>query len=168
MVEPKLKSQLSLASQVKYIDALTEISGGNGGIPSYLAPDLQYTLRNAKTIRRKFKRSAKVIRFWYGVITDLYIDLNRCQGINASQNIPHLMNALENFNMDNVLRIFGIKREDIGRHEEQSKKDQEEFLLSEKKKRKERKRKRKMEKKRKAEEKEAKQRDESPKKMNEF
>ena len=164
LVEPKLKAQLSLATQVKYIDALAEVSGGNGGIPSYLAPDLQYIMRNAKTIRRKFKRSAKIIRFWYGVITDLYIDLNRCKGINASQNIPHLMNALENFNMDNVLSIFGIQREDIGRHEEQSKKDEEEFLKSEKKKKKERKKKRKMEKEKKGREKEAMQRDEALKK----
>lgn len=55
-----------------------------------------------------FKASIRVINFWYGVITDLYIDLNRCKGQNVSHNIPFLMQALNNFNMERILSFFGV------------------------------------------------------------
>ena len=144
LVEPKLQAQLGLATKIKWLDGLAEVTGG--GNPSYLSTELRNTLNNAKQIKYDFKRSAKFIQFWYGVITDLYIDLNRCRGVNASHNIPNLMNALENFNMDNILKFFGVKRGDIDKHFEQAEKDEMEMKLMEKKRRKERKKKKKKEK----------------------
>jgi Bardet-Biedl syndrome 7 protein len=148
LAEPKLQEQLGLATKIKWLDALSEVTGG--GNPEYLSDELRDVLKNSKQIRCDYKQSAKIIQFWYGVITDLYIDLNRCRGINASHNIPKLMHALENFNMDNILKFFGVEREDIGRHFEELEKEKQHIKNMEKKARKEQKRKERMERERKA------------------
>ena len=107
MIEPKLQYQLGLANRVRWLDGLNEITSGQGG-NDYLSPVLIETLNNEKKIRQDFKASIRVINFWYGVITDLYIDLNRCKGQNVSHNIPFLMQALNNFNMERILSFFGV------------------------------------------------------------
>ena len=110
MIEPKLQYQLGLSTKMRWLDALKEITTGGGGT-EYLAPELKDALKNEKSIRADFKNSAKVIKFWYGVITDLYIDLNRCRGVNVSHNIPHLLHALDNFNMQQVVQFFGVNQQ---------------------------------------------------------
>ena len=107
MIEPKLQYQLGLANRVRWLDGLNEITSGQGG-SDFLSPVLSETLSNEKKIREDFKASIRVINFWYGVITDLYIDLNRCKGQNVSHNIPFLMQALNNFNMERILSFFGV------------------------------------------------------------
>jgi hypothetical protein len=87
LVEPKLTHQLSLSKKMALVDAVQEIAMTDGG-SEWLSDEYKQILRDQESIRREFKGRDKSLTYLAGIITDLFVDWYRLQGIYITHNIP--------------------------------------------------------------------------------
>jgi Bardet-Biedl syndrome 7 protein len=92
---------------MELVDAIQEIVMQEPDI-SWLSPEYKEILDNQETIRQDVKRRAKSLEFLVGIVTDLFVDWSRLQGIDARSKIPQIqeviMGAAENF--DSISEAF--------------------------------------------------------------
>merc|ERR1712157_656498 len=107
LVHPKLEYQLELKQKADLIEALKEIKMQEDDT-SFLDPEYAEIVENRDKIMNEFKDRPKALKTLYGIVTDLFVDMHKFQGVDVRtrDRILPLMNLLENYNYDAVLRFF--------------------------------------------------------------
>lgn len=108
LVHPKLEYQLQLKQKADLIEALKEIKMQEDDT-SFLDPDYAKIIKDREKIVKEFKDRPKALKSLYGIVTDLYVDMHKFQGIDIARNrdrILPLMNLLEHYTFESVLNFF--------------------------------------------------------------
>eukprot|EP00047_Mylnosiga_fluctuans_P014175 m.36010 g.36010 ORF g.36010 m.36010 type:complete len:696 (-) comp5369_c0_seq1:161-2248(-) len=102
---PLLQAQNALERQVSLLAALRELSlSGEDAI--VLPAQYQEILDNADRLQADFKRQPCQLERLYGMITDLYIDKFKFQGVNAKSRTKQLMELLERCHEQDIVDFF--------------------------------------------------------------
>jgi hypothetical protein len=56
--------------------------------------------------RQQYKTRDKSMQYLSGILTDLFVDWNRLQGVDARQKLPALHQTIASGDMEGVLRAF--------------------------------------------------------------
>uniref|UniRef100_A0A7S2RUY9 Bardet-Biedl syndrome 7 protein n=1 Tax=Mucochytrium quahogii TaxID=96639 RepID=A0A7S2RUY9_9STRA len=107
MLDKKMREQGKLARHVGLIDALKEITN-DANDTSFLTKEYQGILKNAPAIKQKFDKQPKALETLYGIVYDLYVDVQKFEGKDAKNQSAHskLQHILENYNYESLLRFF--------------------------------------------------------------
>ncbi|CAG0887645.1 unnamed protein product [Darwinula stevensoni] len=105
LLHPKLEEHLILAKKVQLIDGLREVVMNEGSHDS-LSPEYQDILAHADELLALFHKQPCYLERLYGMITDLYIDKFKFQGINVKGRVPQLLEILDNYNLDRLVSFF--------------------------------------------------------------
>mmetsp|Transcript_16480 Transcript_16480/g.15800 ORF Transcript_16480/g.15800 Transcript_16480/m.15800 type:complete len:748 (+) Transcript_16480:77-2320(+) len=107
LIRSKLEYQLSLARKMELVDAIQEISMQETDI-SWLSAEYKDILANQEIIRQEFKNRAKSLEYLSGIITDLYVDWHRLQGVDSRTKIPALQHIIlsSGSNFDDLIVAF--------------------------------------------------------------
>jgi Bardet-Biedl syndrome 7 protein len=105
-LKPLLDAKHALASQVKLIEGIKELSMNESDYESWISPEYRNILENATKITAEFKTSPKALNYLAGILTDLYVDYCKFRGRNAKQNLPRLYQLIEHYHYDSLLEFF--------------------------------------------------------------
>ena len=105
LIRPKLEYQLSLASKMEILDSLEEITQQEED-KSWLQKEFIEIFANQKEIRKEFKQRARALQLLSGIVTDLFVDWHRLNGIDARHRLPAVQQTLLSGNFDGVLEMF--------------------------------------------------------------
>jgi len=105
LIQPKLDYQLSLAKQVKLIEALREIKMQEDDV-SFLAPEFAAVLENQEKIQEEFKVQPRQLEYLHGIVKDLFIDWHKFKGANVKQKIGILEQLLHQNNADELAQFI--------------------------------------------------------------
>jgi Bardet-Biedl syndrome 7 protein len=83
LLRPKLEALLQVARQVELIEAIQEITAQDTD-KRWLSPEYAEILENADRIREAFKARPHALEYLSGIITDLYVDYHKLQGLDVS------------------------------------------------------------------------------------
>ncbi|XP_076319591.1 BBSome complex member BBS7-like isoform X4 [Tachypleus tridentatus] len=108
LIHPKLEEQLLLAKKVQLIEALKDLQLHEHDT-SALTPEYQDILDNAEHLQKEFKRQPCHLERLYGMITDLYIDVYKFQGVNVKSKVPALLQILDNYDLSTLIDFFQTK-----------------------------------------------------------
>ncbi|XP_035704623.1 Bardet-Biedl syndrome 7 protein homolog [Folsomia candida] len=106
LIRPKLDGYLSLTKQVALIEALKEIQAHDPDFEKILSSEYKYILNNADKLKAMHKRQPNYLDRLFGMITDLYIDKHKYNGINVKSRVPQLMEVLDKQNFDALVDFF--------------------------------------------------------------
>ncbi|KAJ1416466.1 hypothetical protein B484DRAFT_454267 [Ochromonadaceae sp. CCMP2298] len=106
LVQPKLEHQLSLSKKMALVDAVQEIAMTDASSTEWLSDEYKQILGAQETIRREFKSRDKSLEYLSGIITDLFVDWYRLQGVDAKQHLPRLQSSIMAGRMEEVVRSF--------------------------------------------------------------
>ena len=107
LLHPKLQAQFHLSRQMQLVQSMAELTDSNDGIPAYLDAELKYVITHAKEIKMKFDDSKRILRIFYGMVADMYIDVKQqTSGQHSSAQIPLLMKLLENYDLEKLIEFF--------------------------------------------------------------
>ncbi|CAG7829503.1 unnamed protein product [Allacma fusca] len=106
LIRPKLDGFLALSKQVALIDALKEIQAHDPEVEHVLSSEYKYILANAEKLRATHKRQPSYLDRLYGMITDLYIDKYKYNGINVKSRVPQLMEVLDRQDFELLVDFF--------------------------------------------------------------
>eukprot|EP01035_Chromulina_nebulosa_P027911 gene27911-36771_t len=81
LIREKLEHQLSLTRKMQLVDAVQEITMQEAGDTPWLSAEYADVLTHQETIRQEFKNRDKSLEYLSGIVTDLYVDWNKLQGI---------------------------------------------------------------------------------------
>lgn len=109
LVRPKLEYQLSLANKMEILDSLEEITQQETD-KSWLQKEYVDILANQKEIRKEFKQRAQALQLLSGIITDLFVDWHRLNGIDARHKLSVVQQTLLAGNFDGVVEFFLKKK----------------------------------------------------------
>ncbi|CAG0915803.1 unnamed protein product [Notodromas monacha] len=106
LMSPKLQAHLKLSKQVQLIDGLKEIELHESDI-SFLDSEYQEILKNADQLKAQYNKQPCYLDRLYGMITDLYIDQYKFQGVNVKSRVPLLLDLLDNnYSLDSLTEFF--------------------------------------------------------------
>jgi hypothetical protein len=72
--------------------------------------EFQEILKKGEEYREAYKKHPKKLQYLQGVITDLYVDTARLNGIhNIGAKIPQLQHLLANYDLSNLIEFFKNK-----------------------------------------------------------
>eukprot|EP00048_Salpingoeca_helianthica_P007538 m.111900 g.111900 ORF g.111900 m.111900 type:complete len:691 (-) comp14362_c1_seq1:24-2096(-) len=102
---PKLQEQNLIVRKLAILPALQDLVSSDGG-EEFLPPDYREILSQASELQADSKRRPFQLERLYGIITDMYIDKFKFQGVNAKGRIPALMQMLESCNGQDIVDFF--------------------------------------------------------------
>lgn len=105
LLRPKLEALLKVALQVELIDAVHEIAPQESD-RRWLSPEYVEILENADRIREAYKSRPHALEYLSGIITDLYVDYNKLQGMDVKHRLPELQQLLVQASFDELLAFF--------------------------------------------------------------
>lgn len=99
LIREKLEYQLSLTRKIQLLDAVQEISMQETD-KAWMSDEFSVMLRDQELIRKEFKQRDKSLEYLSGIITDLFVDWNRLQGLDVKHKIPQLQQVVLGGNFD--------------------------------------------------------------------
>ncbi|ODM95967.1 Bardet-Biedl syndrome 7 protein [Orchesella cincta] len=114
LIRPKLDGFLTLSKQVSLIDVLKEIQAHDPDVANVLTPEYRHILTNADKLRATHKRQPSYLDRLYGMITDLYIDKHKYNGINVKSKVPMLMEVLDRHDFNVLVDFFQTPAHALG------------------------------------------------------
>eukprot|EP01038_Epipyxis_sp_PR26KG_P007245 gene7245-9877_t len=110
LIRSKLDHQLSLSRKILLVDAIQEIAmmkeTADHKNSNWLSTEYNDILLEQETIRKEFKARDKSLEYLSGIITDLYVDWNKLQGIDARHRIPQVIGLIHEGNFENLVHSF--------------------------------------------------------------
>ncbi|XP_043223062.1 Bardet-Biedl syndrome 7 protein homolog isoform X2 [Amphibalanus amphitrite] len=107
LLHPKLDAQLQLAKKVALIGPLTElVAHEHDSGAAFLTPEYRAILQQAAQLQEQSSRQPAHLERLYGMITDLYIDKHKFQGVNVKSKVPQLLDILYNYDLGKLLAFF--------------------------------------------------------------
>lgn len=97
--------QLSLTRKMQLVDAVQEIAM-NENSTDWLSSEYVEILNDQETIRKEFKNRDKSLEYLSGIITDLYVDWNKLQGVDVKNRIPALQKLILAGNSAELVKAF--------------------------------------------------------------
>jgi Bardet-Biedl syndrome 7 protein len=108
LLNTQLGSLYDLDSKIQLIDAMKEIEI-QGELEKF-SSEFQEILKKGEEYREAYKKHPKKLQYLQGVITDLYVDTARLNGIhNIGAKIPQLQHLLANYDLSNLIEFFKNK-----------------------------------------------------------
>jgi len=103
LIHPKLTHQLELQRLASVIEALSEMDLDGG-----LSEEYKSIYGREKEIMEEYHRQPAYMDRLYGMITDLYIDVFKFQGIQVKDRVPALLSLLtaQNYSYEALLEFF--------------------------------------------------------------
>ncbi|KAA0709574.1 Bardet-Biedl syndrome 7 protein -like protein BBS2-like protein 1 [Triplophysa tibetana] len=105
MIHPKLEYQLILAKKVQLIDALKELQVHEGNA-DFLIPEYRSILDESAKLLEEYKKQPAHLERLYGMITDLFIDKFKFKGQNVKTKVSHLLEILNNYELNSLMDFF--------------------------------------------------------------
>lgn len=109
LIQAKVEYQLSLTRKMELLDSLQEITIQETDI-SWLQPEYSNILSNSELIRKEFKLRTKTLEYLSGIITDLFVDWSRLNGIDGRNKLLQLQNTILTLSFDKVIEMFLMKK----------------------------------------------------------
>jgi Bardet-Biedl syndrome 7 protein len=110
LMSPKLEYQLSLTRRVDLLDSIREMSMQETDNPNarccWLSAEYADILKNEQCIRKEAASRAKTIEYLTRLISDLFVNYKRLQGIDARSRLPDLKGVIVASNFDNLVAAF--------------------------------------------------------------
>lgn len=79
-----------------------------------LSKEYQELIRNQQSIDEEFRKQPTVLNRIYGILTDLYIDKFKFKGVNVKTKLPLLIDLLENYSYDELVRFYTAEKAEEG------------------------------------------------------
>jgi Bardet-Biedl syndrome 7 protein len=105
IIHPKITFQLTLAKQVKVIEALQEVKLQETDL-NWLPAEYSTMLDNAESIMSEFKQQPRQLEFIYNIISDLYLAKYAFKGKVVKNKLPELKSLLDNYNINTLKEFF--------------------------------------------------------------
>jgi Bardet-Biedl syndrome 7 protein len=71
-----------------------------------MSSEYKQTLTNADALKKEFENQPRALEYLSGIVTDLYVDNHKFKGHNVTHKIPELLQLLQNYDYDAVVRFF--------------------------------------------------------------
>ena len=105
LIQGKLDHELNLERKINLLEALQELSTSETD-DSWLSNDYRDILANQEQIRGQYLKRGKSLEFLTGIITDLFVDWNKIQGIDRRKMIPKLQKTIMSGNFKELVAEF--------------------------------------------------------------
>ncbi|XP_018568735.1 Bardet-Biedl syndrome 7 protein homolog [Anoplophora glabripennis] len=106
LLENKLLLYQKIAKEVSLLNALNELEVSEEETTKYLSSKYKDLLEREKDIRTAHQNQPGCLDRIYGTITDLFMDFNKFKGINSRHKAPKLVEILESYSYDNLVKFF--------------------------------------------------------------
>lgn len=73
---------------------------------SFLSEEYADIVHNADKIRREAKERPRLLEMLYGIVSDLYVDMNKFKHRDMTRHIPELMQLLQRYNLEEICAFF--------------------------------------------------------------
>lgn len=103
-----MEYQLSLSRKVQLVDAIQELAQQDSS-PSWMTEEYVQILKDQEIIRKEFKTRDRSLEYLMGIITDLFVDWNRIQGIDVKRKIPQLQGVIMNGDFTQIVKFFSLR-----------------------------------------------------------
>lgn len=110
LIHPKLEHQHHLAKQYSWISGLKELAQQEAD-NSFLAPEYRAVIEDAPKIQAEFKQHPGNLQYLHGVVSQLFLDLNKFRGKDGHAMLPILHQMLEGYDFVSVVNFF-VSQED--------------------------------------------------------
>ena len=90
-LEPRMEDALALSRKMALLEGLEELAGSSD---PKLDPELAAVVQDADSLRALWKSHATDVDYLIGVLSDLFVDLARFQGVDARSHVPDLVSSL--------------------------------------------------------------------------
>lgn len=108
LLNTQLVGLYDLDSKIQLIDAMKEIEI-QGELEKF-SSEFREILKNGEEYKESYKKQPKKLQYLQGVITDLYVDTARLNGIhNIGSKIPQLQHMLANYDLPSLIDFFKNK-----------------------------------------------------------
>jgi len=129
-LDPKLRHQLELAARADLVQPLTElvkseappdaVAAAAGSSPGaalsaaaaacgWLSPELRAVLKDGERLAAEVRDRPRALQYLSGVLTDLFVDWHRCNGVDERHRIPHLHHFLvTEYSLEGLFNHFGV------------------------------------------------------------
>lgn len=105
LIRSKLDHQLSLTRKMKLVDAVQEIAMQESDL-SWMSEEYAEILREQETIRKEFKNRDKSLEYLSGIVTDLFVDWNKLQGLDGKHRARQLQEVVMAGDFDGMVAMF--------------------------------------------------------------
>ena len=103
---PRLSYELSLSEKIEIIESLSEIAHQEKDSHLWLSQEYKDILGDKVNIQREYKNCEKSLEYLFRVVSDLYIDWTKSNGIDGSDKIDELNNVIRSNNFQSLLELF--------------------------------------------------------------
>lgn len=90
---------------MQLVDAVQEIAMQESDL-SWMTEEYAAVLRDQETIRKEFKNRDKSLEYLCGIVTDLFVDWNKLQGVDAKHRIGQLTQVVMAGQFDQMVAMF--------------------------------------------------------------
>eukprot|EP00039_Didymoeca_costata_P012185 m.174560 g.174560 ORF g.174560 m.174560 type:complete len:127 (-) comp15409_c0_seq5:181-561(-) len=106
---PFLEAQRELQQNVAMIEPIKELVSQESNT-SFLSKRQQGILENAEELLAAARQQPNHLDRLFGMVTDLFIDMNRFKGLDVKRKVPMLVKMLESTtNLEEILDLFERK-----------------------------------------------------------
>ncbi|XRB13940.1 Bardet-Biedl syndrome 7 protein [Pseudoscourfieldia marina] len=103
MIAPKIEYQLSLARQVREIEALQEISMQEEEALNFLSPEFKEVLNKQEAIQAEFKRQPKQLAYLNYTVKTMMHDWYKFKGVNVRNRLQVIDEVFRDFSLSNLV-----------------------------------------------------------------
>ncbi|ETN67744.1 hypothetical protein AND_000445 [Anopheles darlingi] len=114
LIEPKIMHYNRLTKDCQMAQALVDLDIRDESEFKMLSKEYQKLIRNQQFIDEEFRKQPTVLNRIYGILTDLYIDKFKFKGVNVKAKLPLLIDLLENYSYDELVRFYTAEKAEEG------------------------------------------------------